>query len=217
MENLTVFVDYKISQVVGIDVDEPSFCISDINGRIYDFDDDDNEVTVGKVSLYYCDLEKALNNGISTFNVLDAHSSSTERYYSHLFDSNTEEVNQSILKILGYENDDVCFDINFLIIDRIELLPKFRSKGLSKVILEEAIKMFSNKTFAVVLEPFPLQGEPGESRSDESELWHKKMSYSTFKEDEKEAKEALKNHYKKLGFVDIPNSNFMICTNEEWV
>lgn len=213
MGDLSVFINYKINQIVGSNIFEPDYCVNTIKGHIYDYDDNDKEVTVGYLKLYYCDLERAFNNDISFYDVLDAHSSSTERYYSTLFDIETEEVNPIIFNLLGYETSEM----NFLIIDRIEILPEFRGKGLSKYVLEEAVKMFSNKTFAVVLEPFPLQDEPEDAKSEETKEWDKMMDYKTFKDDKTEAKEALVNHYKNLGFIEIPESGFMLCTNEEWI
>jgi GNAT superfamily N-acetyltransferase len=211
-----VNINYKISHLISESIYEPSFCVTDISGDIYAFREGE-EFLVGKVKLFYCDLEKAFNNDISTYDVLDAHSSNTERYYYTLFDPKTDEINRNILDILGYEEDFYCPDMNFLIIDRLELLPTCRGKGLSKLILEESIKLFSNRTFAVVLQPFPLQEECAEGINGDQKEWFEKMQYDSFTKDAYRAQEALIRYYKKLGFTEIPNSEFLICTNEEWI
>ena len=48
---------------------------------------------------------------------------------------------------------------NLLVIDRLEVLPEYRGCGLARVMLEDAIRLFSRRIDIVALKAFPLQFE----------------------------------------------------------
>jgi hypothetical protein len=85
--------------------------------------------------------------------------------------------------------EDEIWNFNLLILDRVEILPKYRGAGV------------------VGMKPFPLQLEPKESR--DSSGWAKRLRLDDLPRDEKMAKKKLKRYYGKLGFVEMKSTPFM--------
>lgn len=214
MNDISAFVDFNVFACLPNNNNEPEDFITHINGKILTYGDSGRRISIGKVSLIYCNLNEALNNGISALDAMDGNSQSTCDLFCSLFDIETDNPKSDLLNLLGYK-DGLRDNSNLLIINRIEILPKYRGQGLSKSIIEQSIVMFGNKTFAQVLKPFPLQQEPQNTSERESaKAWHKRMSYKLFKENEQDAKTDLLNHYKNLGFVEIKDTEYMVYLEE---
>jgi hypothetical protein len=182
-------------------------CIYSVDGAITTLNDNYEEILIGKVELIYCDLELGSNNECSPFDIMDCHSETTLDCYHILFDETTEKLKSNIDTKLDVEDIPIS-NPNILIIDRIEILPEYRGKSLTKSIIKQSLTIFSNKTFVTILKSFPLQLEFFNSSEDNN--WAKKMSLTLFDIKEEIAKENLMNYYKSLGFLQIDNTEYML-------
>ncbi len=187
--------------------DDPLDYIYPIGGRILKIDDE-NEVLVGKFRLLYTDVASAVNEGFTdVFEILDAHSGTAADYYGSTFASSGMDFSEDLRQLL----DDDLFESNLLIFDRLELLPDSRGQNLGVAIMRRLIQRFSAGVGVVAIKPFPLQFESSISAEDE-DGWHAEMQLSSFQDPERDAVRKLKNHYSKLGFVEMKGTPHMFLS-----
>jgi len=141
-------------------------------------------------------------HGVSPFEVLDTHSHTCE-YVEAILDSNEVPFSARLQKLLGEE----IWNFNFLILDRVEILRKYRGGGVGLLVLTALIEHFGAGAGVVGMKPFPLQLEPKESR--DSSGWAKRLRLDDLPRDEKMATKKLKRYYGKLGFVEMKSTPFM--------
>ena len=104
--------------------EEPSDCIYETSGDLFAVGGEtDERELAGKFRLNYVDVDRAMNYDCSVLEVLDSYSHTLE-YYEPLFGSNAPNVSDHIIDLLEEE----VFGSNVLILDRLEILPKFRRK-----------------------------------------------------------------------------------------
>lgn len=103
--------------------------------------------------------------------------------------------------------EDEIWNFNLLILDRVEILPKYRGGGVGLLVLTALIERFGAGAGVVGMKPFPLQLEPKESR--DSSAWAKRLRLDDLPRDEKKATKKLKRYYGKLGFVEMKSTPFM--------
>ncbi len=187
--------------------DDPLDYIYPIGGRILKIDEE-NEVLVGKFRLLYTDVASAVNEGFTdVFEILDAHSGTAADYYGSTFASSGMDFSEDLRQLL----DDDLFESNLLIFDRLELLPDSRGQNLGVAIMRRLIQRFSAGVGVVAIKPFPLQFESSISAEDE-DGWHAEMQLSSFQDPERDAVRKLKNHYSKLGFVEMKGTPHMFLS-----
>ncbi len=187
--------------------DDPLDYIYPIGGRILKIDEE-NEVLVGKFRLLYTDVASAVNEGFTdVFEILDAHSGTAADYYGSTFASSGMDFSEDLRQLL----DDDLFESNLLIFDRLELLPDSRGQNLGVAIMRRLIQRFSAGVGVVAIKPFPLQFESSIPAEDE-DGWHEEMQLSSFQDPERDAVRKLKNHYSKLGFVEMKGTPHMFLS-----
>ena len=162
----------------------------------------EKERIAGRFRVYYADFESAENHGVSAFEVLDTHQHTCE-YAEAILGSNETPFSERLQKLL----EDEIWNFNLLILDRVEILPKYRGGGVGLLVLTALIERFGAGTGVVGMKPFPLQLEPKESR--DSSGWAKRLRLDDLPRDEKMAKKKLKRYYGKLGFVEMKSTPFM--------
>ena len=184
--------------------DDPYELVYETRGNIELMNDSDEEIdTIGKFKLYYVDVSRSINRGEDIFEVMDAHSSSVAECFYPIFDKESQEFNENIMKLFSYD----VLDINLLIIDRLEILPEYRGEKIGLKAMRQLIHRFSLGAGIVAIKPFPLQFESTSSHDSE---WVNKMQHYKFPINEKECLIKLKNYYAKLGFVALKNSKLMV-------
>lgn len=131
---------------------EPDDYILSFEGEIalLDPEEGENESAVGWIKGFVVQVGCMSNAGQDVYEACEAHSQALADYHAALFD----ETGQHVL-------DDVCegFGNDLLIIDRIEVLPKFRGARLGLLAMLTAIDTFGAGCGAVAIKPFPLQAE----------------------------------------------------------
>lgn len=209
MEDISLEIELKMyTSVPYKDLSSESY-ITYIHGDIKAFDEEtDLFVLVGKIQLYYCDMLSAYANGRSLFEVMDGHSQTLEEFFAILYNPTTEEMKYFVSELLDIEIDE-C-DKNVLIFDRIEILPKYRGYGITKKVVNQCIKLFSNDCNVIALQCHPLQLNNIDEEEIDDIQWHKSLKFNDLEQDEKKAQKSLSSYYKSLGFIRIPRTNFML-------
>jgi len=189
---------------------EPNDFIYETDGDLLAVNEADDRSLVGKFRLYYVDIERAINNGMPIFDVFDSYAQTVD-YYDALFGANSSEFSDSLMNILKHD----VFDSNVLILDRLEILPKYRGRGLGLSVMQHLIERFAGGTAVIATKPFPLQLEPDPS-SEDGKKWRADLGLSTLSKNEQKATEKLRDYYSRLGFVSMRGTPFMVRASA-WV
>jgi hypothetical protein len=147
------------SRPIPLTPEEPEDFIHEICGRILCWNQNGaKEQTAGRFRVYYADFELGQNHNVSAHYILDAHQHTFD-YAKAVLDSDGAPFSRRLYNLLG---DDI-WNFNFLILDRVELLPRFRGSGVGLFVLWSLIERFGAGAGVVGMKPFPLQFEPQES------------------------------------------------------
>ncbi len=121
-------------------------------------EDRGNEEDVGYIKALLVQFGEAMDHGISTERLGDGIDGNIAEYWELLFDLDTgcwkEEVQDE------YETSG-C---DLLIIDCIEISPKFRGTGVGPIAVERTIDIFGPVGGLVACKPWPLQFTPASAR-----------------------------------------------------
>jgi GNAT superfamily N-acetyltransferase len=162
----------------------------------------DTRALAGKVKLFVVDLEGADKKGFGASGTLDLEAA-TEPYIALL----SEEAGNfipAVLKILG---EEFVLNSNMLIIDRLELLPAYRGRGLGLKCMAACIRHLSAGCRIAAIKPFPLQFEPAGRTSDE---WQDALAFKSLSRDKRASTKRLKQHYGQLGFKHVSRTDLMV-------
>lgn len=201
---LTLKVD---ATETAVEAEEPNDYIYEYEGEILSVEDDDKRKSVGRFRVFYADLDAAVNAGTAPFDVFDWRSETAP--YVVLYDAGSSPVPAAI-KAIG---EEPFFFANLLILDRLELLPEFRGRGLGLLILRRLIERFSAGTGVVAMKPFPLQFEV--ARHDGPGEWSKALALETYSKDKRATMAKLQRYYAKLGFKKVAGTDLMIRATED--
>lgn len=188
-------IEYKMSSGCS---NEPDDIIKEINGKVSILTDDYKQKTAARCRYFFINLE---DSSYPAYYILDILGELEP--FVDLYDNETSFFCEKLLKKFKHE----LWHSNILIIDRLEVLPKYRGMGLGKTMIEDAIKLFSNKTDIVALKAFPLQLE---AEPNDMSTWQKLMKFDRLEQDSKKAIKQLRQFYKSLGFKQFEKSMLMI-------
>jgi hypothetical protein len=163
--------------------------------------EDEKDRTAGRFRVYYADFESAGNHGFNAFQILDTYEHTYE--YTRSILGSKQPFSERLLKLLEYE----IWNSNLLILDRIEILPRYRGGGAGLLILIGLIERFGAGAGVIAMKPFPLQFEDKQPHN--SSAWAKRLRLEDLPRNEKMSKEKLKQYYGKLGFVGMKSTPFM--------
>lgn len=206
-------VDYTFSAFLseGSAGEDPTDFVSEIFLNLYRVSEEKGtELVVGKGSLSLLHLNRAMDQDFPLFDVFDA-TASIQAMAGVIFNMKEEEDYWSKLdELYDYDiptNFDVCF------IERIELLPEFRGKGVGKWLIQNILERFYGSCGLVVINAFPLQHEDGDSYSPE---WTAKMKLEALESDLEKAQYKLFHYYQQLGFSNPFEQDYFLIRPEEF-
>lgn len=208
------YADYGLSlEYVNPEVylgnEEPDDFLYQYGGIIVGHDDDDHRILFGKFNIFYVDISNGLDAGLEPLEVLDGHASTNE--FSPLFSRACPDFSETVQKLCNYD----LLSLNILIIDRLEVLPRYRGHGISTQVVKGLIQRFGHGAGLVTLKVFPLQLEVGYPTDSNVEAWRKRMGLAALDQNTTKAKASLKSFYKRLGFKQVPKTDLMIANLAE--
>jgi hypothetical protein len=195
LDELFLSINYKIHSSI---TDDPIDWIKEINGEVF-ICEEDGEKIVAQCRHFFIDLE---NSKVAADYLLDIRHEIAP--FISLYESGTSSFTEEFLDIMEHD----IWNSNLLVIDRIEILPNFRGKGLAGLIIEDAINSFSPRTDLAVLKAFPLQLEYKTTKH-KPKKWERMMALSNLENNEAIARNKLISLYKSLGFIMIENNEIM--------
>lgn len=195
--------------------EEPSRFLRTWSGNVVlmgDSLDDDDFIEIGHFLVRYVDVEGAVAEGYSVFDVFDS-DSVTADYYDALFNEDNISLFKENLAGLESGTDYGVGTFNVLILDRLIIFPGYRGKGFGLAALAAMINWFRLGAGLIVMKPFPLQFESAlrkESRAEERE----QLGLSAFSGNQRSATMKLKRLYGELGFKAIRGTDFMMLSQQ---
>jgi len=182
--------------------EEPEDFIHEICGKIWCGENHSGKDQIaGLFRIYYADFELGQNHNVRAREILDTYQHTFD-YADAVLDSDETSFSRRLHNLLGNEIEN----FNFLILDRVELLPKYRGNGVGLLVLRSLIERFGAGVGVVGMKPFPLQLErkdPTDSR------WRRRLSLEQFPSDSEISTRKLRNYYHRLGFVRMRSTPFM--------
>ena len=166
-------------------------------GNLFDID-----TLVGKARLFVVDLEGASNQGFEASWMLDVDGATAP--YMQLLGDEAGNFSAAVLKILG---EEFAHSINMLIIDRLELLPHYRGRGLGLQCSDACIRHLSPGCRIAALKPYPLQFE---ATNRDANDWQEALAFGTLSRNKRLSTQRLKQHYGRLNFQHVPRTDLMI-------
>jgi len=187
--NVSAIIDFSIRASLHAEYIDTDF-VHDIRGKIYvDSEDHRDEEGAGYIEASLVQFDEAMDHGISTDRLGDGIDGDIAEYWELLFDSDT-----------GYWREEIqdkyeASGCDLLIIDCIEIRPKFRGTGVGPAAIERTIDIFGPVCGLVACKPWPLQFTPAVA-SDRRAL--KRLKAPCVGRDE--AVDKLSAYWSRLGF-----------------
>jgi GNAT superfamily N-acetyltransferase len=157
---------------------------------------------LGEFVVKLVDVDSAIADHESVFDVFDQ-SDSTIGYFD-LYEPGGWQFRESVLRVVGCEDESV--PCGLLIIDRLELAPPYRGKGVGLKAMECLIGRFRMGAGLVAIKPFPLQFEG--AVSDEPDMLRRR-GFDRYPASEAACVRRLVRHYAQIGFERVPRSPYM--------
>jgi hypothetical protein len=176
-------------------------------GDLFVFLDDeqeshDREHPAGQVRLFVLNADAAEHEDENLCDVLDVREETAA--YIPLLGNDAGNFSRAVCKILG---EEMVFCRNILILDRLEILPRFRGQQLGLRYVRAAISRFGIGCRLATIKPFPLQFEGKMGTVGGSETVEPSKSMVA---DFNAATKKLKKYYAHEGFVSLKNSDLMV-------
>jgi hypothetical protein len=114
--------------------------------------DRDSGAIIGRMSSSLVQIGRISNAGEDLFDVMDGHSGEMAEYHAAFFKPNDSDYKENIRR----QFPDIL-SLDFLILDRAEIEPAFRKRGLGLLAISRAIDIFGENCGLVAMKPFPLQ------------------------------------------------------------
>jgi GNAT superfamily N-acetyltransferase len=189
-------IAFRIDFAVSLSEHEggPDDFITVYEGNIIGMADDDSEEKIGTLILYIVEVGRAMNERISLFDVMDCLDGDSCDCFANLFDPETEHLKPEVERLVS-ENRATQWDI--MLIERLELVPEYRGRGLGRKVALRAIQKFGENCGIITCVPVPLQFS-GLGPNDERPKGLKS------------AQRHVRNFWQSVGFGRIPSSDYYI-------
>lgn len=174
--------------------DEPSEYVSEHTGYLrYHRDRDDRTFRVGLLRAYRLHAERAANDGISLFELCDAHSAELLDLYATLFDLEEDFYHEDI------QQRFTIVEADCLVIDSLVLHPRWRGLKLGLVAIRKAVDLLGGGCGLTVCAPAPADPEALEMASVPA-AW---LPEHDTNEERREGVRKLRRYVRNMGFRRI--------------
>ena len=209
IDDLVCSLQLDREALIPIPPSEPDDFVYKITGRVLCGTlHEETDRLAGRFRIYYVDFATGANYGYSAREVLDAYSD-TYTYADVLLGRSDEPFSHRLEKLLRFE----VWNPNFLVLDRVEILPQYRGRGVGLLAILSLIERFAAGAGVVGMKPFPLQFEPAPPSG--YAAWQKRLQLAKLSRNQRHATKKLQTHYARLGFVPLSRTPFMF-RSESW-
>lgn len=171
------------------------------SGSVMMLDDQARHQRVGRFSLYYVDVDAALNAGTQVSDVFRARHATAE-FFTEIFQAAPLRLSNQLADLSG----DPDSWGNVMIIDKVEILPSYRSSGLGLVVARRLIERYSAGAAVVVMRPIPSQCRDSAAIDHE---WLDMLALDEYPADLQSGMKKLRRVMARLGFKSAGRSGSM--------
>lgn len=197
--NIAASVEFLLRAALHDDVDADY--VHSIAGKITAEGHQGGEEGAGRIGASLVQFSAALDHGISTTRLGDGISGEISEYWEHLFDMETGYLKEAI------QTDYEVGGLDLLIIDYVEIYPKFRGLGIGVSAINRTIDVFGAGCGLVVCKPWPLQFTPAIAR-DQKAL--KRLDVPNVRE--YVALRKLRVYWSRIGFWPLGNTGIYVLS-----
>ena len=206
MEDSFYEIEYKFTSE--LNEIEGNRYITTYSGNVFETNDfDEGKKLIGKISLKLILLSLATNQGYSSYEIFDTEGDVYE-IGQEIFDFKSDEIKEDIR--MFYEEE--IFSPDICIIQRIEIIEKYRGQGLGSKIIKDIYNRFASCCGLFVLKVFPLQFDSNFKKL-KNTAWGRKLSLEQLGVDKEGAFYRLKAYQQKLGFNHIEGYEELMFIN----
>lgn len=194
-----------------IDDRGPSSFLLEHDGKIVLTDDEAwPSETIGSFSAIVVDVQSAMAEGEDLFHVFDSNSVAIG-YFEDLYEPDDGEFKEKVARAAS-SREGFVWNPSLLILDRLIIDPVHRGHCVGLLALREIIQRLRIGIGLIAMKPFPLQFET-RHRDDAEES--ARLGLNLFKITEARATTKLRQYYARLGFRQVPGSDYMVRSAEE--
>ncbi len=193
----------------GVEGEDPARFAHEWQGDVLIQDEAGDETVIGHFCATYFDVDGAVTEADSVFDLFDAHAATAE--YLVLYDDEQIRFTDAVFKVAS--GLGTLFYKNLLALDRLIIEPEYRGKGRGLVALRGLIHLLRAGAGLIVMKPFPLQRE-AHFKSRDNRAERERLQLDTFPGNYRTAVAALRRYYSRLGFKRLPGTDFMVLDPE---
>lgn len=195
----------EYNQSLLVDDREPNSFHKYIEGAIRLSSFEGSKVRLGSFSIIVIDVEAAVNAKVGMFDVFDCCSRTVD--YFDLYTGDMDFA-PNVIEALGGEDR---WTPNMLLLERLEILPKYRGRGIGLRVLRWLQFHFSTGCGIVAMKPYPLQFEGGTPEENKDKPDFVKMGWGQFSADFDVSLNKLHQYYGRMAFNVVPGTPFMVA------
>jgi len=203
MNDLNITLNYSFRS--GFGSMETYRYVREIIVDIINTDDSNNALKVGFAKFKMLYLDEAESDGYNLMEVLDTYEY-TFRHAEDFFDFDLMDFKHSIYN--HYNNE--ILSKNICMLERLEILPKYRGCHLGAKLIKDAIFHFGAGKVLFIVQAYPLQFE---AKDDHPDNWTELMEIQRLEKNKKKAFKDLSDYYQSCGFEKIKGIKDLLFYN----
>lgn len=190
---------------------DPDCCLLELEGMIIGGDDEEEDEEIGRFRVFLVNVALAAHEGFPLCHVLDAHSRA--HIYGELVDPDEDRLHKGLDKLFKRP----AWPLAFLIIDRLEVIERYRGNGVGHEVILLLLEHFAITTEYAFLLP---KAQTAKSvmgswtylkwTEKKQAAWAKKMGMSSLDQDEAAGTKKLTAYYRKFGFRKLGRTGLMV-------
>jgi GNAT superfamily N-acetyltransferase len=192
-------IDFVIRAALRDPMDEDF--VHSIAGRIIAETREIAEQEAGQLQAVLVQFDNALDHGIDTFRLGDGFSGTISEYWERLFDVETGYLKQDL------QADYEVLSMDLLIIEHLELQPRFRGLGLGEAAINRTIDVFGPNCGFVACQTWPIQFTPA-AKADPAVI--ERLALPKTKEGV--ALEKLRKYIARIGFWPLGDTGIYVLS-----
>lgn len=186
---------------------DPHEFVTEITGtlNVFNEDSDSFDIPAGQILLQKIEIERAWETKAPLFEIFDSVDSELAELFENFFDIEENDFHPHLENLVhpGFGSD-------LLIVERVEIDPEYRGQDLGLLLVSRAIDALAGGCQYVATKPFPLQfGLYKKASVTERNT----KGFDKFNGTEAAATKKISNHWKKLGFVELPDEPKILITS----
>jgi GNAT superfamily N-acetyltransferase len=199
MTHSDFWMKFEFESLLQDNTAEPEYFITSIRGKSFRVTEDERYIVTGRVLALWVRIGDALERGCPLESIFDSHDQELANCYAQIFNPETGSLDESLSEGSFFGNGD-----DLLLISKVEVLPKYRGKGLGLKIVRKTLQSFGAGKAAAVLTAQPLHQSCGRPS------WAKKMQLEELEQKADDGALKLRKHWSKLGFKQVRDTDFFL-------